>query len=192
MQKENKRENKIPAFFASSFCVIAMLFFVASARAEIVPGFGGNKNTPITINAEELSVDRTAGQAIFSGQVEAVQSGQRLQSRYMNVIYDPDSADIQFLYASGNIRFIGRPQPGKAAPRAKGELAEYNVATQKLILSGKVELNRGGHIVRGQSLVIDLKTGQSLMDSTRKGQPGRVRGLFKRTKKPKEPKEQKK
>ena len=178
-----QQENKILALFASGFFVAAQLFFAASAHAEIVPGFGGNKNTPITINAEELSVDRTAGQAIFSGQVEAVQSGQKLKARHMNVIYDPDSADIQFLYASGNILFVGRPRPGKPTPRAKGELAEYNVATQKLILSGKVVLYRAGHIVKGQSLVINLKTGQSLMDSTQKGLPGRVRGLFKRTKK---------
>ncbi len=169
-------------FFAFS----AMIMISAQPLcAEVIPGFGSSGNAPIRINAEELSVDRKAGHAIFSGQVEAVQSGQKLQARHMNVIYDPDKNDIRFLYASGDVRFTGRRQSGAATPRAQSELAEYNIATRKLILSGKVVLKRGAHIIKGQSLVIDLVTGQSIMDSTQKGLPGRVRGLFKRPKKPK-------
>ncbi len=181
-QNKMPRENKIFILFTAF--VVAM-FAAASVSAEIIPGFGGSSDAPITVNAEELAIDRKVGQAIFSGQVEARQSGQRLTARHMNVIYDPEKADIQFLYASGDVQFIGRPQSDATTPSARGELAEYNVATKKLILSGKVVLERGEHIIKGQSLVIDLITGQSLMDSTQKGLPGRVRGLFKRTKKPK-------
>ena len=151
--------------------------------AEVIPGFGGDRDQPITIQSEELAIDRAAAQALFSGGVEAKQSGLTIKSRRMNLIYraEPD-VRIKFLYASGDVWLIGRAQPGKTPPIARGQLAEYNVETSTLILSDDVALERDGHIVTGQSLTIDMASGESRLDSTEKGKPGRVRGLIQRPK----------
>ena len=169
------------------YLMICFLIFSASlARAEIIPGFGGNRTQPIAIRAEELAIDHKALQAVFSGDVKAEQSGFVISSRHMNVLYKakPDLR-IRFLYASGNVRLKGQSVGGQPAPVARGDFAEYNISTHVLILTGKIILERNGQIVTGQSLVIDLKNGQSRLDSLVKGRQGRVRGLFKKKSSPK-------
>lgn len=165
------------------FVVLSLLVIQTQSVSsnEVIPGFGGVKNKPVRITSEELTIDQVAKQALFSGNAKAVQEDLTISSRRMNVLYRNKNGRLfKFLYASGDVVLIGKAQNGKPPPTAKGDLAEYNMETKKLILTGKVVLENSGQILRGQSLTIDLVSGTSQLDSVKKGKAGRVRGIFKK------------
>jgi len=60
------------------------------------------------------------------------------------------------------------------AETAKGDLAEYDVETGKIVMTGAVTLTPGGNVVKGASLTIDLNTGRGAID----GGGGRVKSVF--------------
>jgi lipopolysaccharide export system protein LptA len=58
----------------------------------------------------------------------------------------------------------------------------YDVEEEQITLGGDVVLTRGPDTIRGQRLVVNLKTGVTTMDgaasSSQPGEPGRVRARF--------------
>ena len=167
------------------FICAAMVFVAAAASAEIIPGFGGAKNQPITISSEELAIDQLAKQALFSGKVKLSQADIVITALRMSVIYEQGDKGIEpkFLYALGDVVLTGVSKAGQPAPQAQGELAEYNIKTKKLILTGKVRLTRAKQVFKGQSLTVDVVSGLSQLDSVKGGKDGRIRGIFQRGKK---------
>ena len=160
----------------------AALMFSGAASAEVIPGFGGTKNQPIKITSEELAIDQLAKEALFSGKVKASQADISITALRMSIIYKKgdDGLAPKFLYASGNVVLTGAARKGKSPPVARGDLAEYNIETKKLILTGKVRLTQEGQVINGQSLSVDIVSGFSQLDSTKDGQAGRIKGTFKR------------
>jgi lipopolysaccharide export system protein LptA len=61
---------------------------------------------------------------------------------------------------------------------ASGEKGVYNAETGKIVLTGDVVLTRGGNVIRGTQLDIDVDTGKSSIVNTSSASGGRVRGLF--------------
>jgi lipopolysaccharide export system protein LptA len=159
---------------------LMIVFFFSSVGAEMIPGFGGTKNQPIKITAEELAIDQNAKQALFSGKVKAAQADITMTSLRMSLIYDDKKQKMEpkFIYASGDVALVGVAKQGKSAPVARSRLAEYNMETKKLILIGGVVLERDGQVLHGQSLTVDLVSGLSQFDSTKAGKAGRIRGVF--------------
>lgn len=61
---------------------------------------------------------------------------------------------------------------------ASGSNAVYSAETGKITLFGNVVLTRGGNIIRGSKLVIDVESGRSVIDSRSSAGGGRVKALF--------------
>jgi hypothetical protein len=61
-----------------------------------------------------------------------------------------------------------------------GDLADYDVPGQMVTVSGNVVLTQGKNVLKGDRLVIDLKTGESRFDNTGNNAVagGRIRALF--------------
>ncbi len=127
---------------------------------------------PIEITADSLEVIQKEQLAVFRGNVDAVQGAMRLTANEIWVRYRPDSKQevqgaISRIDASGRVRF------STPSETAQGDVGVYDLDTRIVTLTGSVVLTRDGNVIRGEKLMLNLATGQSKIESSR-----RVRGLF--------------
>ncbi len=148
----------------------------SAAQGQSQPG-ALDSDQPIDINADSLEILQNQNLAIFSGNVVAVQGRLRLRAEQLKVWYRPvsDSRSDGAAGASGTILridAINRVFVSSATETAKGDIGIYEVAEQRLTLTGAVVLTRGQNVLRGNKLVMDLATGRSQISG------GRVHGRF--------------
>lgn len=134
-------------------------------------------NAPIDVDAGRVEWRNTDRLAIWSGGVTAKQGDLTLKSATMRVATKPqgDSLQILRLDASGGVTMTS---PDERATSASGI---YDVENRLLTLIGDVVLNQGQSTLRGQRLVVNLRTGRSTLDPGRgaaPGEGGRVTGRF--------------
>mgnify|MGYP002039434320 CR=1 FL=1 len=145
---------------------------LATSNASAQPATTHDTNLPIEITADSLEVKQKEQLAVFRGNVDAIQGEIRLNASEIWVRYRPESegeaqGTISRINALGHVRF------STPSETAQGDSGVYDVDAQVITLTGSVVLTRGGNVIRGEKLVLDLATGQSKIESTR-----RVRGLF--------------
>lgn len=159
--------------YKAAIWVVALLF-ASAAAAESKSPFGGFKHDetlPIEIAADALEVREADKIAVFSGAVDATQGTLRLTADTVEVAYgdgEGGTGQIRRMEAVGNVFIVN------GAETASGDRAEYNVAGGVIRMNGSVTLTQGGNVVKGQSLTIDLNTGQGKID----GGTGRVKSTF--------------
>lgn len=144
---------------------------------------------PIEITAESLEVMQQEQQAVFSGNVLAVQGNMRIASDRMKVFYRAgdeakgDAQAVSRIEVHGNV-FISSP-----TETARGKEGVYDVDANHLTLTGDVVLTRGENVVKGETLKYDLTSGKSRIvgagdtaggsaNDAEGGKKGRVRGIF--------------
>ncbi|MGH6942710.1 MAG: lipopolysaccharide transport periplasmic protein LptA, partial [Geminicoccaceae bacterium] len=142
---------------------------------------------PIEITADNLEVLQQEQVATFTGNVDAVQGDLVLSADRLKVYYRgggdqnapaPGAASsIRRIEADGNV-FLSSPDE-----TAQGESGVYDVAAHTITLDGSVVVTRNQDVVRGDHLVLDLRSGRSRMTaavtSAEGGKPGeRVRATF--------------
>jgi lipopolysaccharide export system protein LptA len=165
------------------------------------PAFGPalfDKKKPIEITSDQLDVDQAQKTAIFEGKVDAIQGEIHLRADRLKVYYDtietpapqaspapaegtaaPGPADPGA--AGGKIRRMdvdGHVFVSSPTETASGDKGVYEAETGKIVLTGNVILTRGGNIIRGTKLAIDVDSGRSIIDAKSSAGGGRVRGLF--------------
>lgn len=152
--------------------MLAIIALSAASAQENNP-FGSFKHDatlPIEIVADSLAVDQGAKQATFSGAVEAGQGTMRLTADKIVVSYGGegggDTGRIDRLRAEGDV-FLSN-----GAETAKGEWADYDVASGTVTMGGDVVLTQGENAISGQSLTIDLNAGTGRISG------GRVKSVF--------------
>lgn len=159
-----------------NFCavLISVLLFMAPAlsqsRAKVA-------DQPIDINADQLEIQQDRNLAIFKGNVIAEQGHIKLRAEQLKVWYRQTSAnasqdDIMAGGAIIRIDAIDQVFVSSLTETAKGDVGIYEVAKQRLTLTGTVVLTRGENVLRGKMLVMDMATGQSQLSG------GRVHGRF--------------
>ena len=135
--------------------------------------FTTDPNAPIEITARQLDVRDRRSVAQFDGNVVARQGDMRLETPKLNVLYSgqiglfaPDDGK-QARQPAMQLRYIRASNPVTVTSgddtKATGEQAEFDVIGDKVTISGNVVLKQGRQIIRGDRLVIDLKTGRSRM-----------------------------
>ena len=83
--------------------------------------------------------------------------------------------EIYLIEVFGNV-FLSSP-----TEMAQGENGVYNLDTDRVELTGSVQLTRGENVIRGDRLDMDLKTGESRVSCQVNGTNqscGRVKALF--------------
>lgn len=137
--------------------------------ASIALGTGAfDSSQPVEVTADSLSVNQTDGRAVFDGNVLVVQGDLRLSAGRVTVEYAQDNgtpSGIARLLASGGVTFV------TASDAAEAREATYSVAAGKVRLSGDVLLTQGASAIAGDTLSIDLASGNGTME-------GRVRTVF--------------
>ena len=87
---------------------------------------------------------------------------------------DDDSTQITKIEAKGNVVITSQDNQTTTS-----EWALYDVPSQLVTVGGNVVLTQGENVLKGDRLVIDLKTGQSRFENTASSQTGgRIRALF--------------
>jgi len=158
-------------------------------------GFSGGSNQPVHIEANTLEIHDKDSYAVFSGNVVVQQGDSTMRSREMKVHYEgslregqkattekpaPDqqtvrndaSQRIRRIEAIGGVIITNKDQ------KATGDFGVFDMRTNTATITGNVVLSQGPNVMRGERLVVDLKTGHSKLEAGSKGGAQRVQGLF--------------
>lgn len=174
--------------------LVGLAALASSAQAQIATG--PNNNGPIDVTADKLEMVDAEHLAIWRGNVEAVQNGSRLVADTVNVYFSGKSAApakpvakpaaggaasvgqdwgaVQRMVAEGHVFFVSQDQT------ARGEHAVYELEPDTITMTGDVVVVQGDNVVKGDKLVIQVKTGHADIISNAQGRnkPERVRGVF--------------
>jgi lipopolysaccharide export system protein LptA len=163
--------------------VLTTCLWAVQASAQLAPGSG-----PIDMSADELELVDTNHTAIWRGAVDAIQGQNRMRANQVTLIFSgrgragstsagapgKNWGDVQRMEAEGDVFFVSPQQ------RARGDRAVYELASGNLVMTGNVIVAQGESVVKGDKLIIEVKTGHATMVSAAQGRgaPGRVRGVF--------------
>lgn len=133
-----------------------------------------DSSLPIEISADRLTVEQASRQALFTGNVEAVQGDMTLRADELVVAYDLEAGGdagqaIRRIEARGNV-VIASPEE-----TARAQRAVYDVPAGRIVLEEQVVLVRGEDVVEGARLEIDLGSERAVMTAAG---TTRVRALF--------------
>lgn len=158
-----------------------------SGPPNALQGFSQNRDKPVQIDAATLEVRDKDKVATFLGNVKMVQGDTTMRCKTMKVFYDQDAApgastltaakpgpggsqQIKRLEALGGVIVTQKDQT------ATGETGVFDMKANTVTLLGGVVVTQGQNVLRGESLVVNLTTGVSRVES--KSGQGRVQGLF--------------
>lgn len=130
--------------------------------------FGGmaqDTDAPVSVDADELTVDQAGGQATFTGNVRVAQGDLRLAASQVRVEYGAAEGEIRALHATGGVTLAS---PDVAA---EAQQATYTIGSGMIEMSGDVLVTQGPSTIAGERLVIDTAAGTGRVE-------GRVRTTF--------------
>ncbi|MBV7255709.1 LptA/OstA family protein [Pacificimonas sp. WHA3] len=164
----------------SLMAAMALAAVTAVATAQQLPGTSirnHDRNAPIDFEAARIEVRDRQNQAIVSGNVKIEQGSLDLAAERVRIFYAQAGGDVQVdrLDADGGVRVTTPAETARAAT------AIYDVPNSQITMIGNVVLTRGGDVLRGQRLIIDLGSGRSTFDAavnSATGERGRVSGRF--------------
>jgi len=143
------------------------------------------RGKPVDIEADTLMIYDTKKLAEFQGNVRASQGKMTMRSKYLKVKYSGEATTDGAVKKSGggnisSIRAEGKVLITTAEDQSTtSDWALFNVVSQTVTIGGNVVLSQSGNVIKGDQLIIDLKTNRSRI--VNRGDPSkrqRVRGLF--------------
>ena len=162
--------------------LLAMAF---AALAEPVQAQISMSGGPIDMSGDHLELIDAQHVAVWSGKVEALQGADRMRAENVKLYFAGSGnataaaggkswGDVQRIEASGTVYFVTPQQT------ARGDTAVYNVAGDTVTMTGNVVVSQGQSVLRGDRLVIEVKSGHATISSqaTGRNSTGRVRGVF--------------
>ena len=144
----------------------------AAAKGGAVSVFKTDPTAPIDVEAGRLDVDDRAKQAVFKGDVHAVQGDFVVRTSEMRAFYTGAAglaeentpadkkapAEITRIEARGKVIVTS-----KNGQNATGDWADFDVKKNQVVLGGDVILTQEKNVVRGSKLTIDMLTGESVI-----------------------------
>ncbi len=122
-------------------------------------GVDSVRGLPVEIRADNLQVDNTTGETIFTGNAVLGQGDMRLAAPVIRIIYAASGdGRIQRLEASGGVTLV------TAEEAAEAQNAVYDVDAGLVNMRGSVILTQGPNVVSGDVFSFNLRTGQGRMD----------------------------
>lgn len=122
-------------------------------------GLNAVRGQPVEIRSDQLQVDNTTGETVFSGNAVLGQGDMRIAAPTIRIVYAPqDGNRIQRLEASGGVTFVTAEEAAEAAT------AVYEVIDGTVAMRGSVILTQGPNVLSGDRLDVNVRTGQGLME----------------------------
>ena len=161
-----------------------------SGPPNALQGFSQNRDKPIKINSATLEVRDKDKVATFSGAVHLVQGDTTLRSNTLIVFYEDNAApkpagtssatqaapqqnqQIKRVEAKGNVIVVQKDQ------KATGETGVFDMRANTVTLSGNVVISRGPNVVSGDTLTVNMDTGDSLIACDKGQEKCRVKALI--------------
>lgn len=153
------------------FCCV-LLFLAAPSQAQEGPraftDLGASSDEPIEIIADSLEVRDKESLAIFKGNVEAIQGETKVNTAVMRVYYAEREGgaaapgggqDINRIEVSGGVIIRSQDQ------QATANSGVVHVADNQAVLVGDVVLTQGSNVALGDTLTIDLTSGESVLSA---------------------------
>ncbi len=146
------------------------LGFAVSAAAQVNIGFGGvayDARQPVEVTADNLTIDQSTGEAVFSGNVIVHQGDLRMAAGQVRVLYSETDGrrGVDEVVASGGVLVT------RGADAAEGREARFDVASALLTMAGGVLVTQGPTAVAGDRMVVNMRTGSGSVE-------GRVRTVL--------------
>ncbi|MEP0963157.1 MAG: lipopolysaccharide transport periplasmic protein LptA [Roseobacter sp.] len=116
-----------------------------------------NSGLPVEVTADSLSVDQTAGTALFSDNVLIVQGEMRLSADNVLVTYDSQAQGIDRIEATGNVILVSGQDAAESAR------ADYNVDDGTILMSGNVLVTQGPAVLTSDAMTVRLDDGTAQM-----------------------------
>jgi lipopolysaccharide export system protein LptA len=166
------------------------------SQPNALQGFAANRNVPVQIEADQLELRDKDKTATFTGNVQVVQGDTQMRARQLVVHYEEQQGNAgaaqQASVVPGGQGQIRRLEArGDVAVRQKdqvatGDAATFDMHTNTVVLTGNVTLAQGRNVLKGERVVVDLKSGVSRVEAGNRGS-GRVQGLFTPSEAPRPP-----
>lgn len=137
--------------------VIAVAPLPSAAQEVAFSGLKADPTQPVTVDADNLTVNQGDGSALFTGKVVVVQGDMKLSADRVQVEYAQGQSAIESLHATGNVILAS---PTEAA---RANEALYTIGTGQVVMTGNVLLTQGENTMSGQKLVVNLSTGIGTM-----------------------------
>jgi lipopolysaccharide export system protein LptA len=134
---------------------------------------------PVSVSADKAALSENDRVVVLSGNVVVKQGEVQLTADKVTAYYVSGSSPAKGSNITGNIdRLIAAgnvvvTRPGEVV---KSAAATYEMAKRQIVMTGHVVAMRGGNIVRGERVVVDLGSQTVKLDMGAPG--GRVQGLF--------------
>jgi lipopolysaccharide transport protein LptA/LPS export ABC transporter protein LptC len=143
------------------------------------------RGKPVNIEADSLVIYDARQLAEFQGNVKASQGKMKMRSKLLKVTYSRKAAasgtekksgggNISSIRAEGKVLIITADDQSTTS-----DWALFDVESQIVTIGGNVVLSQSGNVIKGEQLVIDLKTNRSrIVNSGDPSKRQRVRALF--------------
>jgi lipopolysaccharide export system protein LptA len=158
----------------------ALLLAADPAQTQESGGLGTHDSSqPIEIVADKLTVEQSAGRAVFVGNVLAEQGEMVLRADQLIVYYQAGDDAATSTQSIRRIEVEGNVTISSTAETAVGDRGFYDVVGEHIELSGNVVLTRESNVISGDLLEIDVAQQVATMTATESQPSGaRVRALF--------------
>lgn len=151
---------------ASATFRYALALILCSAHAVAAQGTGLSfsgldavRGLPVEVRSDELRVDNTTGETLFSGNAVLGQGDMRIAAPQIRIIYATENGGrIERLEASGGVTLV------TAEEAAEAQSAVYEVDAGTVTMQGNVILTQGQNVLSGDTLNVNLRSGQGRMD----------------------------
>ncbi|MBK1623238.1 LptA/OstA family protein [Afifella marina] len=179
----------------AALCVLPFVSMApAQDFGETFSGFSSSSNDPIMVEADRLEVRDNDKVAIYSGNVKVRQAETVLETAKLTVHYSGNPSESlnggggnggstgESGGNSGKASSNASATPGSSITRieaeggvlvtsenrtATGDRADFEMATDMVTLYGNVVLTEDDNVLRGEKLVVNLKTKQAQMQGGR-------------------------
>jgi lipopolysaccharide export system protein LptA len=136
------------------YVVIALLMFATTpAHAQLDEYFKPSERTkkaPLEVTAEQMESNRATNTIIFRGSVKAIKGALRVTADVMRAFTSPDQKEFTSIDATGSVRLVHGDKT------ATGERAQYNQATQLIVITGNAVLIDGKNRATGEKVIYNL------------------------------------
>lgn len=109
-----------------------------------------NRNAPVDIRSEEMTVDFEKHQIVFKGNVKVVQADFSLTAGEVTALFGESAEDIKKIIASEDVKIR------KADKMAWGEEAVYDREGATILLTGTPVLKQGRNFIKGREIQFSL------------------------------------
>jgi lipopolysaccharide export system protein LptA len=120
----------------------------------------------IDVEADRLDVDKDKGEAVFRGNVKAVQDNIVIRGSTMTLLMDKATNKMDTLVVDKDVYIKWEDK------ESTSDHAVYTLSKKLLVLTGKAVITRGPERVAGEKIVIDMLTNRQTVEG---GKGGRVK-----------------